>query len=98
MLDDSPRINSPDDLKFYVHQTLCHHNELEINAFAMTQRILVRGGRPCGIYFCLHGPRAVKLTAIWETDSNSVLFYSATGQRMSRSRLAQAPELALQPA
>ncbi len=59
----------------------------------MTERILVRGGRPCGILFCLHGPRAVKLTAIWETDRNSVLFYSATGERMQRSQLTHAPSL-----
>ena len=66
----------------YVHETICENNELEVNAFSMTERILVRGGKPCGLYFCLHGPRAVKFTAIWETDRNSVLFYGATGERV----------------
>jgi hypothetical protein len=36
--------------------------------------------------FCLHGPRSVKLTAVWETISNTVLFYDSTGQR--RQKLA----------
>ncbi len=93
MLDDSPRINDLDDLRAYVHETICKNNELEVNAFSMTERILVRGGKPCGLYFCLHGPRAVKFTAIWETDRNSVLFYSATGQRVQKSQLTQAPSL-----
>ncbi len=94
MLDDSsPRISDLDDLRAFVHETICENNELEVNAFSMTERILVRGGRPCGLYFCLHGPRAVKFTAIWETDRNSVLYYSATGERVMRTQLSQAPSL-----
>ena len=61
----------------------------------MTERILVRGGRPCGIYFCIHGPRRVKLTAIWETDSHSVLFYNSIGQRLQRLQLR--PNASLRP-
>lgn len=93
MLDDSPRINDLNDLRAYVQGRLCEQNELEVDAFVMTERILVRGGRPCGIYFCLHGPRAVKFTAIWETDRNTVLFYSPTGERVDRARLAMSPQL-----
>ena len=93
MLDDPARIENLTDLRSFVHQTICDNNELEFNAFSMTERILVRGGRPCGIFFCLHGPRAVKLTAIWETDRNSVLFYNAVGERIMRSQLAHAPSL-----
>ena len=97
MLDDSPRINDLDDLRAYVQETICKNNELEVNAFSMTERILVRGGKPCGLYFCLHGPRAVKFTAIWETDRNTVLFYSATGQRVQKSQLTHAPSLVSAP-
>ena len=93
MLDDSSRIKDLNDLRNFVHETICENNELEVNAFTMTERILVRAGRPCGIYFCLDGPRAVKLTAIWETDRNSVLFYSASGERVQRSQLTHAPSL-----
>ena len=99
MLDDSSlRISDLNHLRTYVHETICEKNELEVNAFLMTERILVRGGQPCGVYFCLHGPRAVKFTAIWETDCNSVLFYAATGERMYRAQLAHAPNLAPLPA
>lgn len=98
MLEDSPQINDLDDLREYIHRTLCDYNELETHVFQMTERILVRSGKPCGLYFCLHGPRAVKLTAIWETDHNTVLFYDAVGQRIERCRLVHAPSLVPQAA
>jgi hypothetical protein len=98
MLADSPRINDLDDLRSYVQQIICEKNDLEVNAFSMTERILVRAGKPCGLFFCLHGPRSVKFTAIWETDHNSVLFYSPTGERTQKSQLAHVPSFVAQPA
>lgn len=61
----------------------------------MTERILLRGGKPCGIYFCLHGPRAVKFSAIWETDGNTVLFYGSSGERFQKTQLRTAATLEL---
>ncbi len=87
------RLESLDDLREYVNETICNQEQLEIGAFKMTERILVRGGQPCGIYFCVHGPRQVKFTAIWETDTNSILFYSSTGERIFRTQLTEAPSL-----
>ena len=89
------RILDLDDLRKYVHVTLCEKNELETNAFQVTERILVRRGRPCGVFFCLHGPRSVKLTAIWETDRNTILFYGSSGQRLFTVNLSAAPALQL---
>ncbi len=60
----------------------------------MTERILTRSGKPCGIYFSLHGPRSVKLTAIWETEKNTVLFYASTGERFGRTSLEPAAAMA----
>lgn len=88
------QIDNLNDLRTYVHQTLCDQNELERGVFQVTERILVRGKRPCGIFFCLHGPRSVKLTAIWETDRNTILFYSSSGERTLKAKLIQAPVLA----
>jgi hypothetical protein len=47
----------------------------------------VRAGRPCGVYFCLHGPRSVKFSAIWDAENNYVLFYGSTGERFHKTRL-----------
>ena len=60
MLTSCQYIQNLDNLREYVNRTLCHHDQLEIDAFRMTERILVRSGKPCGILFCLHGPRSVK--------------------------------------
>ena len=93
MLEQSIQLDNLNDLRTFVHQTLCDQHELQPGAFQVTERILVRGKRPCGIFFCLHGPRSVKLTAIWETDRNSVLFYNSTGERIRKTQLVHAPVL-----
>jgi hypothetical protein len=88
--------HSLEQLRNFVHETLCRRNELEMGAFHLTERILVRNQHPCGVMFCLHGPRSVKLTAIWEIERNTVLFYGSDGQRQERTQLMAAPELASQ--
>ena len=93
MLAGSSEIADLTDLRQYIKETLASDDQLVVNAFSMSERILIRGEQPCGIYFCLHGPRAVKYTAIWETDSNSVLFYGSSGERFHRTQLIGAPIL-----
>lgn len=87
------QIDNVHDLREYVSVILCDHYQLQMGAFQMTERILVRGGKPCGIYFCLHGPRLQKFTAIWETDRNRILFYGSRGERFQRTQLIEAPRL-----
>ncbi|MHB1033341.1 MAG: hypothetical protein ACYC35_05490 [Pirellulales bacterium] len=96
MVTRSQRIQNLDDLRDYVNETLCQHHELEIGAFPLTECLLTRSGRPCGVYFCLHGPRAVRFSAIWETDRNTILFYGSAGERFQKTQLVEAPSL--QPA
>jgi hypothetical protein len=87
------QISNLDTLRQYVVEVLCEQNQLELGAFPVSERILVRGGRPCGLFFCLHGPRSVKFTAIWETDQNTLLFYDAAGERTHKTQLVAAPML-----
>jgi hypothetical protein len=93
MLTRLAKMESLGDLRQYVHESLCEQNELERGAFPMTERILLRAGKPCGMYFCLHGPRSVKFSAIWETQCNRILFYGSTGERHSKVQLVEAPRL-----
>ena len=81
------------ELKTQIHQVLCQYEKLEVGVFPMTETVLKRRRKPCGMYFCLHGPRSVKFTAIWEADSNTVLFYGASGERFLKVQLAGKPEL-----
>lgn len=87
MLTRCQEIRTLHDLREYVNDTLCEHYQLQIDAFRLTERVLRRGNKPCGIYFCLHGPRAVRFTAIWETDRNQILFYGSTGERILKTQL-----------
>jgi hypothetical protein len=89
----SVQVGNLKDLRDYVQRELCEQNELEIGAFHFTERILERRGAPCGIFFCLHGPRSVRLVAIWETGSNSILFYGSSGERVGRIQLSDTPAL-----
>ena len=93
MLTRFQQIEAMNDLREYVNLTLCERYHLQIGAFPMTERILVRGGKPCGIHFCLHGPRLLKFSAIWETDRNQILFYGSRGERFQKTQLIEAPAL-----
>lgn len=93
MLTSEQQLESLDDLRNYVHDILCRFEHLEVGAFRMTEQVLLRNGSPCGLYFCLHGPRSVRFSAIWETQDNTVLFYNSSGQRFQKTRLVAAPSL-----
>jgi hypothetical protein len=94
MQESSPQISDLRDLRKFVQKQLCDQNELEVGAFQITERLLEKAGAPCGLFFCLHGPRSVKLTAIWETTRNKVLFYGSSGERVQQIQLAGSPNLA----
>jgi len=75
------------EVREYVDQTLCQLNELERGVFEMTERTLTRAREACGVFFCLYGPRRVRLTAIWEMDNNTIRFYDSAGDRVQTIQL-----------
>lgn len=87
------QLDNLDDLREYVSVTLCEYYQLQTGAYRMTERVLLRAGKPCGIYFCLQGPRMTRFSAIWETDRNRILFYGAGGERFQKTQLIEAPRL-----
>ena len=93
MLTRFYQIDNLDDLREYVDETICNRYHLQSGAFPMTERVLKRGGKACGVFFCIHGPRSLKFSAIWETDRNQVLFYDPSGERFLRTQLSEAPSL-----
>ncbi len=68
-------------IREFVREELCEKNQLEKNAFQMTERVLVKKGQPCGFFFCIYGPRSVRLTAVWDLQRGSVFFYDSLGRR-----------------
>lgn len=81
-----PTVNV-DSLRQLIRVKLADLGQLEENAFPMTERVVVRGGKPCGIYFCMHGPRSVKLTAVADLQRRNVFFYGSDGQRADQAAL-----------
>ena len=80
-------VKSIDQLRHFVHVTLCRKENLLEHHFPMTELELQQHGRRCGLQFVLHGPRSVKLAAVWAESSNEILLYDATGKRFGRIRL-----------
>ena len=68
-------------LRKLVSHILCQQSDFEEGIHQISERFLKRGKAVCGILFCLHGPRSVKLTAVWETENNSIRFYDSTGEK-----------------
>src|SRR4051794_3023623 len=88
MISAPSEIRQTNDLRTFVLQAICEHNGLEANASPITERPLFRGGKPCGLLFCVRGPRSVTFTAIWDRDKNTVLLYGSAGEQQHRTKLS----------
>ncbi len=75
------------DLRAFIHRELCAHENLVPEQFTLTEMQLRRRNRDCGLQFSLHGPRSIRLGAIWASDHNMVYFYDTQGVRYSKVRL-----------
>lgn len=94
MQQDCIEIENLKQLRKFVSHTLCQRNDFEEGVFHVTEEFLTKCGKLCGVLYCLHGPRSVKLTAVWESEQNSILFYGSTGERFHKTNLANSLELA----
>ncbi len=87
MCEHVDNIRSLDALRAYVHRTLCEKENLLADQFSITEMLLTRRSRECGLQFSLHGPRSLRLGAIWASDHNTIYFYDAQGVRYQKVRL-----------
>jgi len=74
-------ISTIKDLREFVHATLCSKENLVSDQFNMIERELTKNGRSCGVQFTIHGPRQVRLSAVWASDRNLLYFYDTSGVR-----------------
>jgi hypothetical protein len=93
MPTETQRLDDLHAIRRYVTETLCEKDRLEANSFPLQEKVLVREGAPCGVHFCLYGPRSLYLAAIWETDSNTILFYGSRGERFRKTKLIAPPSI-----
>jgi len=86
---------TPHSLRRLVYEVLCESNQLKTSCYPMTETPVFRRGNPCGILFCLYGPRLVRLTAIWDFAANEVVFYNAAGERYLAIQVPDCSEMGL---
>jgi hypothetical protein len=81
-----------DELRLHVHERLCARDHLDPVQTPLEQVLIVRSGRPCGLFFEVRGPRLQKTYALWAGEENRILFYDSTGLRFAESRLSEGPD------
>ena len=84
----SSRSLDPEGLYDAIERRLCDLGHLVAKQFPMTRREVIRCGKVCGLYFCVHGPRSVKLTAICDFEKEIVIYYGSDGLRRESHTLA----------
>jgi hypothetical protein len=85
-------VPSLDELVAHVRGVLCEHDQLDPAQTPLTQYLVTRSGKPCGLFFHLQGPRSVKTYAVWAGEEQRVLFYDSQGVRFAETRLAEGPD------
>ena len=68
-----------DELCKHVHETLCKNDCLDPAETPLQQSVILRKGKPCGIFFQVSGPRLLKAYAVWAGEENRVLFGGRLG-------------------
>ena len=82
---------SIDELREFIRQKLGQQENLLAEQFPMTETKLRQGGTECGRQFVLHGPRSVRLIAIWVAAQNELYFYDTLGKRSEKMKLIGPP-------
>lgn len=80
-------VRNLEDLRNFVHLALCQKENLLEHHFPVTEVELEKKGKHCGTQFILHGPRSLKLSAVWDRMASQVLLYDAIGRRFARVQL-----------
>ena len=80
-------VRTLDDLREFVNATLCQRENLVRDQFRMLEMELKKSGKVCGMQFSIHGPRQLRLSAVWAADKNVVYFYDPAGARFQKTAL-----------
>jgi hypothetical protein len=76
----------------HVHLALCAKDHLDPNQTPLSHSLIVRRGKPCGLFVHVQGPRLLRNYAVWAGDENRILLYDAAGERFGVIQLSEAPD------
>lgn len=91
-MSDILALSSFTALREHVLKMLCQKDHLDESQTPLTEQILFRKGKPCGIFYQAQGPRLVRTYAIWAGEENRILFYDAAGERFFETKLSESPD------
>ncbi|MFV0443772.1 MAG: hypothetical protein ACK5Q5_09400 [Planctomycetaceae bacterium] len=87
MTTDTPELTTLDELRSFVHETLCAKENLLLSESRLHELALRKGESVCGVQFFVHGPRLVRLSAVWSADHNTLYCYDTNGERYLKLQL-----------
>jgi len=76
----------------YVHNVLCEKDHLDPSQTPMKHTLIVRRGKPCGLFVHVQGPRLLKNYAVWAGEENRIFLYDGAGERFGTIQLSEAPD------
>lgn len=88
MTSTAPELTTLIELRDFVHETLCARENLLRGESRLHELVLRKGESPCGMQFFVHGPRLVRLSAVWSADQNTLFCYDANGERYLKLQLS----------
>jgi hypothetical protein len=93
-MDTVCRLPTLEKLREYVKSVLCQRDRLDPEQAPLTESVVRRRGRACGLFFQLQGPRRVRTYAVWAGDEaeSRLLFHDSTGARFAECRLVEGPD------
>jgi hypothetical protein len=92
-MDEVPCLPTLEQLRNHVHLKLCEPDRLDPTQTPLLQKVIIRQGKACGLFFQVHGPRLLKNYAVWTGDENRILFYNSSGKRIAETHLSKGPNL-----
>ena len=85
-------LRTVEELRQHVLQLLCAHDRLDPLQTPLHEAVIMRAGRPCGLFFQVEGPRLLRTHAVWAGEEARLFFYDSTGHRFAEVRLSDAPD------
>lgn len=79
-----PSTRSEESLQQLVLRSLCNADDLLPHEHELSELPLARSGRVVGTQFLLHGPRSVRLGAVWDAENEVLHLFDAAGHRTER--------------
>jgi len=78
-----------EELREHIRQVLCAREDLQPGEYPFVRLPIRRGEQHCGELLIQHGPRLIRLLAVWDPQTGTVHYYDCNGERFRVDRVQQ---------